>query len=43
MDYYVIHQKTGGATVAARLLPGDLAAVRREVEGVVRSVAILKR
>lgn len=40
MDYYVIRQANGGATVAARLLPADLATLQREVERIARSVTI---
>jgi hypothetical protein len=43
MDYYVIRQRAGGGTVAARLLPGDLATVRKEVEGIVRSVTVTRK
>ncbi len=43
MDYYVARQDGGGATLAARLLPGaDLAAVQKEVERIARSVTITK-
>ncbi|HEX4592015.1 MAG TPA: hypothetical protein VH120_18925 [Gemmataceae bacterium] len=42
LEYFVVRQPAGGATVAARLLPGnDLAAVERDVERMVRSVRIL--
>jgi hypothetical protein len=40
MDYYVIRQAAGGATLAARLLPADLAALQREVERIARSVIV---
>jgi hypothetical protein len=40
MDYYLLRQAKGGATVAARLLPKELATVRGEVEKVVRGVVI---
>jgi hypothetical protein len=43
MDYLVIRQQAGGGTIAARLLPQDLAAIRGEVERIARSVAITKR
>lgn len=43
LDYYVLRQTSGGATVAARLLPGDLANLQREVEQIVRSVRIDRR
>jgi hypothetical protein len=43
MDYYVARQEKGGATLAARLLPGDeLAAVRKEVERIARSVTLTR-
>jgi hypothetical protein len=40
MDYYVIPQQTGGATLAARLLPRDLPALQQDVERIARSVQI---
>ena len=43
MDYHVSRQTDGGAIVAARLLPGDQEALRREVEGIARTVVITKR
>lgn len=42
MDYYVARQARGGATLAARLLPGDLDALRKEVEGIARSLVITR-
>jgi hypothetical protein len=42
LDYYVIRQDLGGATLAARLLPQDLAHLRREVERIARSVRITR-
>ncbi|HEY7330968.1 MAG TPA: hypothetical protein VH592_25245 [Gemmataceae bacterium] len=42
MDYYVTRQNNGGATLAARLLPDDLAALRKEVERIALSVAITR-
>jgi hypothetical protein len=42
MDYYVIHQPAGGATLAARLLPKDLPALQQDVERIARSVQIGK-
>jgi hypothetical protein len=39
--YYVIRQASGGATLAARLLPGD-AALSGEVERIARSVRIVR-
>jgi hypothetical protein len=40
MDYFVVRQANGGATLAARLLPADLANLRKEVERIARSVTI---
>lgn len=42
LHYYVARQSLGGATLAARLLPTDLAAVQREAERIARSVAITR-
>ena len=43
MDYYVAKQDNGGATLAARLLPGkDLDAVQKEVERIAKSVTVTK-
>jgi hypothetical protein len=42
MEYFVIRQKMGGATLAARLLPNDLANLRREVERIARSVEVTR-
>lgn len=39
MDYYVVRQKAGGVTVAARLQGGELDALRREVEQIVRTIS----
>jgi hypothetical protein len=43
MDYLVIRQQAGGGTIAARLLPAELTALRPEVERIARSVVITKR
>lgn len=40
LDYYVIRQPRGGATLAARLLPSDLATLRRDVQRLVASVQL---
>jgi hypothetical protein len=40
MDYYVANQQLGGVTMAARLLPGEQAALRKEVERIARSVTL---
>src|SRR5262249_32249899 len=43
MDYYVARQDNGGATLAARLPPGDdRADLLREVERIAKSVTITK-
>ncbi len=43
LDYYVARQKSGGATLSARLLPTkQLGDVQKEVEGIARSLVILK-
>jgi hypothetical protein len=42
MDYYVTRQNNGGATLAARLLPRDLAALQKEVERIAQSVTITR-
>jgi hypothetical protein len=42
MDYYVTRQAAGGATLAARLVPADLATARREVEKLARSITLSK-
>jgi hypothetical protein len=38
MDYYVLRQSVGGATLAARLVPADREAARREVDRLARSI-----
>ncbi len=43
MDYYVARQANGGATLAARLMPDDLEALQKEVEGIARSLAITRK
>jgi len=42
MDYYVTRQTNGGATLAARLLPRDLAVLQKEVERIAFSVAVTR-
>ena len=42
MDYYVTRQNNGGATLAARLLPRDLADLQKEVAGIAQSVVITR-
>jgi hypothetical protein len=43
MDYYVSRQAAGGATLAARLLPADAAALTREIERIARSLQVAKK
>ena len=43
MDYYVTDQRAGGATLAARLVPEELAKARKEVEAIARSVVVRKK
>jgi hypothetical protein len=40
LHYYVVRQKNGGATLAARLLPRDLEALQRDLESLIRSLVI---
>jgi hypothetical protein len=42
LDYYVVRQVPGGATITARLLPADLTRARREAERIARSVRITR-
>lgn len=42
MDYFVTRQNNGGATIAARLLPRDVAAVQKEVERIALSVVLTR-
>jgi hypothetical protein len=42
MDYYVTRQNNGGVTLAARLLPRDLATLQKEVERIARSVVVTR-
>jgi hypothetical protein len=42
LEYFVVRQQAGGATIAARLMPNaDLSAVQRDVERMARSVQVL--
>jgi hypothetical protein len=43
MDYYVTRQANGGATLAVRLLPRDLAALRQEAARLARSIVVTKK
>jgi hypothetical protein len=40
LDYYIARQPTGGATLAARLLPADLTARRKEIERIAASIKV---
>ena len=40
LDYYIVRQPQGGATVAARLLPSDLANLQRDVQRVIGSLQV---
>jgi hypothetical protein len=42
MEYYVIRQPQGGATLAARLLPADLPTLQRDVRRIAESVRITR-
>lgn len=42
MDYYVMRQQPGGATLAARLLPADRVNLQKDVERIARSVVITR-
>src|SRR5262249_13016625 len=42
-DYYVTNKPAGGATLAARLLPNELAALQLEIERLARSVELTPR
>jgi hypothetical protein len=41
LDYYIVRQAQGGATLAARLLSADVATLRKEVDGIARSVVVI--
>jgi hypothetical protein len=43
MDYYVVRQTAGGATLAARLLLTDLAGLQNEVRSIARTVIVDKQ
>jgi len=43
LDYYVVRQPLGGATVVARLLPQDFITLQRDVGRIVRSLQIHKQ
>ena len=40
MDYYIVRQREGGATVAGRLPAENAQALAGEVEAIVRSIAV---
>jgi hypothetical protein len=43
LDYYVVRDAVGGATVAARLLPADAAVVSPEVRRIVESLRVVRK
>jgi hypothetical protein len=43
LDYYVIRQADGGATIAARIMPAAVSSLRPEVERIAKSMAITKK
>lgn len=43
LEYFIARQAAGGATLAARLTAGDLAATARDVERIARSVRVAAR
>jgi hypothetical protein len=43
MDYHVLRQANGGATLATRLLPADQDSARKEVERIARSLVITRK
>jgi len=42
LDYYVLRQNNGGATVVARLSPDDLIKLRKDVDRIIKSVQFTK-
>jgi hypothetical protein len=42
LDYYVLRQDRGGATIVARLAPADLINLRKDVERIIKSVQLTK-
>jgi hypothetical protein len=42
LDYFVTKQPLGGATLAARLLPGDDRSLRQEVDRIARSLTVMQ-
>ena len=43
MDYHVLRQANGGATLAARLLPAEQDSARKEVERIARSLVVTRK
>jgi hypothetical protein len=43
MEYYALRESAGGATLAARLLPAELEALRHQVDQIARTVTIVQR
>jgi hypothetical protein len=42
LDYYVLHQASAGATIAARILPNDIKPLRPEIERIVKSIVLTR-
>jgi hypothetical protein len=42
MDYYILRQPAGGVTLAARVVPADREAARRELEKMARSITLTR-
>ena len=42
LDYYVLRYSGGGATAVARLSPGDLISLRKDVDRIIKSVQFSK-
>ena len=40
LDYYVLRQPGGGATIVARLAPGDLVGIRKDVDRIIKSMQL---
>ncbi len=40
LDYYVLRQGGGGATIVARLAPGDLVELRKDVDRIIKSIQL---
>ena len=42
LDYFVVRQPAGGATLAARLLPADVAGLQTDLERLARSLKVTR-